>query len=91
MFASTRPAHPRGRLPDQASLRQAAATNCSADLLRELQHAHKIAVNCIQIMSPSQLMVLAQRNDRDGLLGSVDITREYERAAVIARATGSVA
>ncbi|MGX0937027.1 hypothetical protein SGO26_09405 [Cupriavidus metallidurans] len=42
-------------------------------------------------MSPSQLMVLAQRNDRDGLLGSVDITREYERAAVIARATGSVA
>ena len=77
--------------PDQASQRQASLANDIGELLRELQHAHKIARNCTLLMSPSQLMVLAQRNDHDGLCGSIDITRDYERSAVLAKAMGSAA
>lgn len=76
--------------PDQASLRQAAATNCSADLLRELQHAHRIIQNGLQLMSVTQKDVWAERNARDGVDGE-GTTRYHERAAVIARATGSAA
>ncbi|KWW37888.1 hypothetical protein ACUXAV_000223 [Cupriavidus metallidurans] len=76
--------------PDQASLRQAAVTNCSADLLRELQHAHRIIQNGLQLMSVTQKDVWAERNARDGVDGK-GTTRYHERAAVIARATGSAA
>lgn len=76
--------------PDQASLRQAAATNCQADLLRELQHAHRIIQNGLQIMSVLQKSVWAERNAHDGVDGE-GTTRFHERAAVLAKATGSAA
>ncbi len=43
--------------PDQATERQAAAVNCQAELLRELQHAHRIIQNGLQIMSVLQKSV----------------------------------
>ena len=76
--------------PDQATERQAAAVNCQAELLRELQHAHRIIQNGLQIMSVLQKSVWAERNARDGVDGE-GTTRFHERAAVIERATGSAA
>lgn len=76
--------------PDQAAQRQASATNCQADLLRELQASHQIIRNMLGLLSVSQKAVLAERNARDGVDGE-GTTRYHERAAVIARATGSAA
>ncbi|MGO4304227.1 hypothetical protein [Cupriavidus sp. RAF12] len=76
--------------PDQATQRQAAAANCHADLLRELQHAHRIIQNGLQIMSVMQKLVWAERNSHDGVDGE-GTTRHHERAAVIAKAVGSAA
>ncbi|HBD35944.1 hypothetical protein [Cupriavidus sp. UBA2534] len=76
--------------PDQASLRQAVLANRNEELLRELQHAHRIIQNGLQIMSVTQTSVWGERNARDGVDGE-GTTRYHERAAVLARATGSAA
>lgn len=76
--------------PVQAAQRQAALTNDIAELLNELQYAHRIIQNGLQIMSTLQKSVWAERNAHDGVDGE-GTTRFHERAAVIARAIGSAA
>lgn len=76
--------------PTQAAIRQAAADSSRAELLRELQAAHLIIRNALNLMSTSQKMVWGERNARDGVDGD-GITRAFEREAVIARVTGAAA
>jgi len=57
------------------------------DLLAELQHAHQIIANALNIMTIDQKIAWAMKNARDGVDGEVT-TRANERAAVIARVTG---
>nr|WP_315594622.1 hypothetical protein [uncultured Cupriavidus sp.] len=40
--------------PDQAARRQATAANCSAELLQELQNAHQIIQNALNLMTTDQ-------------------------------------
>lgn len=75
---------------EQAALRQAAADNSRAELLRELVAADLIIRNMLGLLSVSQKMVLAERNARAGV-GGEGTTRYRERAAVIARAGGAAA
>ncbi len=74
--------------PTQAAIRQAVADSSRAELLRELQAAHLIIRNALNLMSTSQKMVWGERNARDMVNGE-GITRANEREAAIARATGA--
>jgi len=71
--------------PDHAAQRQAAAANCSADLLRELKHAHQIIQNALNLMTIDQKFHWCEANARDGVDGD-GITRYHERETVIKRA-----
>lgn len=74
---------------DQAAARQASVENTHTELLHELERAHVIIRNALQIMSTSQKMVWADRNERDHVDGE-GVTRANERATVITRAGGTV-
>lgn len=74
---------------DQAAARQATAENMHTELLHELERAHVIIRNALQIMSTSQKMVWLSRNERDCVDGQ-DFTRAVERAVVIRLAGGTV-
>lgn len=76
--------------PDQAAIRQAAQANSNTELLRELQLAHIIIGNASQLMTISQRLVWAERNARAEIKGQGP-ARDGERAAVIAKASGSAA
>jgi hypothetical protein len=73
----------------QAAARQAETENLHAELLHELERAHKIIRNALLLMSVSQVMVWTERNARDGLAGKC-VTRADERAAAIQRAGGTI-
>lgn len=75
--------------PAQAAHHQADLANLDAEMLRELQLAHKIMSRCLSIMSVNQMRVLAERCGHDGLSGAADITRNSERAALINKAGGA--
>ena len=73
---------------DQAAIRQALLDNSRAELLGELQLAHQIIRNALNLMTPEQttdwaLMNVASGNDSEGT------TRFHEREAVIRRARGA--
>jgi len=60
------------------------------ELLSELQKAHQIILNALAVMTTEQKLEWARANDRDGCIGE-GTTRFHERAAAIAKATGSAA
>ncbi|QEZ47214.1 hypothetical protein [Cupriavidus oxalaticus] len=74
--------------PAQAATRQAVLDNSRAEMLRELQAAHRIIRNMLGLLSVNQKAVLAARNARDGVDGE-GTTRANEREAVIKRAGGA--
>lgn len=74
---------------DQVAARQASLENTHTELLHELERAHVIIRNALLIMSSCQLMVWTERNARDGVAGQC-LSRADERAAIIARAGGTV-
>lgn len=57
------------------------------ELLEELQHAHLIIRNALQIMTTEQKQTWAVQNSFHGCDGE-GVTRAHERSAAIARATG---
>jgi hypothetical protein len=57
------------------------------ELLAELQKAHQITQNALQIMTPQQKAEWARVNERDACIGE-GTTRANEREAAIAKATG---
>lgn len=59
------------------------------DLLTELQAAGTIIHNALQLMTSDQKRAWGERNEADGAIADLGITRRHERDAVIARATGS--
>lgn len=65
----------------------AGASNDSVDLISELQSAHVIVRNALQLMTPEQKSEWGKRNDADGV-GGEGVTRANERLAVIRRASG---
>lgn len=77
---------PTGRDPQPVETVDSAAP----DLLSELQKAHLIIRNALQIMTPEQKREWGQRNEADGVGGEGD-TRANERSAVIAKAAGGSA
>ena len=66
-----------------AALRATAAP----DLLAELQHAHQIILNALNVMTPGQKLVWQELNEAKGCDGE-GTTRANERMAVIAKAVG---
>lgn len=75
---------------DQARIRQAVIENRNAELLRELQHAHQIIRNALNLMTTDQKFDWGAANTRDGVDGD-GITRFHEREAVLVRAGRSAA
>ncbi|MCX9155878.1 hypothetical protein OPU71_07015 [Niveibacterium sp. 24ML] len=72
-----------GREPQVAAASQSAAP----DLLSELQKAHLIIRNALQLMTPEQKSEWGKCNEADGVSGD-GITRANERLAVIERVAG---
>ncbi|WP_354676778.1 hypothetical protein [Cupriavidus plantarum] len=60
----------------------------SPDLLSELQAAHLIIRNALNLMSPSAMEKWAKWNERDGVIGE-GTTRAFEREAAITAALGA--
>ncbi len=73
--------------PTQAEIRQAVVDSACAELLRELQYAHQIILNALNLMTLDQKFEWGIANTRDGI-DADGITRFHERAAVIAKADG---
>lgn len=71
----------------QACIRQAAAENKNAELLRELRHAHQIIKNALNLMTLDQKFDWGTANARDGVDGD-GMTRFHEREAVIGKTKG---
>jgi len=71
--------------PDQAAIRQALLDNSRAELLHELQHAHQIIQNALNLMTNEQKFHWCEANARDGVDGD-GITRYHERETAIKRA-----
>ncbi|MDR3386906.1 MAG: hypothetical protein P4L92_07620 [Rudaea sp.] len=59
------------------------------ELLAELRAAHRIIRNALNLMTTDQKMQWSDANDHDGVHGE-GVTRAHERAAVIAKAGGTV-
>jgi len=71
--------------PDQPATRQATLDNSRAELLRELQYAHQIIQNALNLMTIDQKFSWCEANARYGVDGD-GITRYHERETVITRA-----
>ncbi|KVD66870.1 hypothetical protein WI87_29845 [Burkholderia ubonensis] len=56
------------------------------ELLHELQCAHQIIKNALNIMTTDQQVACGDMNARDGVDGE-GVTRSHERGALIARST----
>lgn len=69
------------------SFRDAPLIAAAPELLAELQAAHRIIQNALNIMSTTQKTKWAARNFADGVTGEGD-TRAHERMAAIAKARG---
>ena len=72
---------------DQAVARQAARENLQRELLRELERAHLIIRNALNLMTTDQVFAWGEKNAADGVDGT-GVTRALEREAVIARVKG---
>lgn len=72
---------------DQAVARQAARENLQRELLRELERAHLIIRNALNLMSVDQVFAWGEQNATAGIDG-IGVTRANEREAVIQRAGG---
>ena len=69
---------------DQACVRQAARDNLQSELLRELELAHHIIRNALNLMSAEQKCSWGDLNDKDGMVDG-GITRANERLALFKR------
>lgn len=72
---------------DQAVARQAARENLQRELLRELELAHQIIRNALNLMTTNQVFEWGEKNAAAGIDG-FGVTRANEREAVIKRAGG---
>ena len=61
----------------------------NTELLAELEAAHRIIRNALNIMTPTQKVAWGVTNERDGVDGE-GVTRANEREVVIARAKSRV-
>jgi len=69
---------------DQAVARQAARENLQRELLREIEMAHLIIRNALNLMDVDMKWRWGEQNSKDGVDGD-GITRALEREALIAR------
>lgn len=60
----------------------------SPDLLTELEAAHRIIVNALNIMTDEQKSQWSDLNERDGVKDGMAVTREHTRRSNIAKARG---
>ena len=81
--------HPGSTHPDDDSQTRANARLIAAspELLQELEKAHRIISNALNLMTSEQKRNWANANARDGVDGE-GITRATEREAVIAKTKG---
>lgn len=79
----------RGRFPiaEVMLVSDAAVIAAAPDLLAELQAAHRIIRNALNLMTPEQKNAWGLKNQQDAVDGE-GVTRANERAAVIKRAGG---
>lgn len=82
----------RERLRRRTEITSPAATPelfaAAPELLAELQHAHRIIRNALNIMTANQKLIWAEMNAADGCDGE-GTTRANERLAVLAKAGGN--
>lgn len=83
---------PGWRTVDESQCAECARTLYPAapELLYELEKAHKIIQNALNIMTTEQKNRWGEMNEHDGLKDGWAVTREAARRAVIAKASGEV-
>lgn len=67
-----------------------APASINADLLAELEKAHVIIRNALNLMTPAQKLAWSTKNAEAGVEGE-GVTRANEREAIIAKMKGSTA
>ena len=81
------PLHIRSRAQEGSAEADAGLIASAPDLLDELEKAHRIIRNALNIMTTDQKLLWADWNEHAGVAGD-GVTRANEREAVINRARG---